>query len=116
MTAPKTVQYFGYYLVLVSATLIFAPNMLLSMLQIEETREPWIRIVGILVACLSVYYIRMGKSGNDDFAETSVYVRLSVLVSFVILAVMAIAPWQLVGFGVVDALAALWTRSKLAKN
>ena len=37
MSAPKTVQYFGYYLYIVAATLIFVPNLLLGMLQVPET-------------------------------------------------------------------------------
>ena len=116
MTAPKTVQYFGYYLYVVAATLVFAPNLLLNSLQVPETHEHWIRVVGILVACLAVYYHRMGQAGSEEFAVTTVYVRIFVLVSFVALWAAGIGPWQLIIFGVVDALAALWTMSRLKKG
>ena len=115
MTAPKTVQYFGYYLYIVAATLVFAPNLLLNTLQVAETQEAWIRVVGILVACLAVYYHRMGASGSEEFAVTSVYVRIFVLVSFIALWAAGIGAFQLIGFGVVDVLAAFWTMSKLKK-
>jgi hypothetical protein len=116
MTAPKTVQYFGYYLYIVAATIVFVPNLLANILLIPETNEPWIRVVGILVACLAVYYHRMGQAGSEEFAVTSVYVRIFVLVSFIALWGVGIGPWQLIIFGVVDAVAALWTMSKLKRG
>ncbi len=116
MTAPKTVQYFGYYLYIVAATLVFVPNILLSTLQVPETNEAWIRVVGILTACLAVYYHRMGQAGSEEFAVTSVYVRIFVLVSFIALWGTGIGPWQLIIFGVVDAVAAMWTMSKLKRG
>ena len=115
MTAPKTVQYFGYYLYVVALTLIFVPNLLLNTLQVPETHEVWIHVVGILVACLAVYYHRMGADGSEAFARTSVYVRFFVLASFIALWLTGIGPWQLIIFGVIDALAALWTFGKLKK-
>jgi hypothetical protein len=116
MTAPKTVQFFGYYLYVVAATLVFAPNMMLNVLQVPETNEAWIRVVGILVACLAVYYHRMGAAGSEEFAVTSTYVRLFVLVAFAALWAAGIGPWQLIIFGAVDALAAMWTMSCLKKG
>jgi hypothetical protein len=116
MTAPKTVQYFGYYLYIVAATLVFAPNFMLNTLQVPETTEAWIRVVGILVACLAVYYHRMGAAGSEEFAVTSTYVRIFVLVAFAALWAAGIGPWQLIIFGVVDTLAAVWTMSCLKKG
>jgi hypothetical protein len=113
MTAPKTVQYFGYYLYIVAATLVFVPNIL----QVPETNEVWIRVLGILVGGLAMYYHRMGQAGSEEFAVTSVYVRIIfVLVSFIALWGAGIGPWQLIIFGVIDALAALWTLSRLRKG
>ena len=99
-----------------AATLLFAPNLLLNTLQVPETNDVWIRVAGILVACLAVYYHQMGADGSETFARTSVYVRIFVLVAFVGLWLAAIGPWQLIVFGVVDALAALWTMSEWKKG
>ena len=44
--ASKSIYYFGLYLYVVGLTLIFVPNLLLSTLQMPETQEVWIRIVG----------------------------------------------------------------------
>ena len=115
MTASKTVQYFGYYLYLVAITLILAPNLLLTTMQIAETQEAWIRVTGILVACLAVYYHRMGAAGSEEFALTTVYVRIFVLVAFVALWLAHIGPVQLIAFGIVDVIAAFWTMSKLKR-
>jgi hypothetical protein len=116
MNAPKTIVYFSFYLFLVAALLLFAPNLLFGVLGIPETNEPWIRVVGILVVCLAVYYHVMGKAGSELFAKTSVFVRVGVLLGFIVLWLAGIAPVQLVPFGIVDALAALWTWSALSKS
>lgn len=116
MTASKTVMYFGFYLYLTAAQLLFAPNMLLGMLGVPHTNEPWIRIVGVLVGCLGVYYHLMGRAGFELFARVTVFVRLGVLASFVLLWLAHIAPPQLIVFGVIDALAAGWTFSALKKT
>jgi hypothetical protein len=57
----------------------------------------------------------MGAAGSEEFAVTSSYVRIFVLVAFIALWAAGIGPWQLIIFGVVDALAALWTMSALKR-
>lgn len=58
MTAPKTVQYFGYYLYIVASTLVFVPNLLANILQIPETNEPWIRVVDAVAAMWTMSTLR----------------------------------------------------------
>ena len=54
--AAKSLYYFGLYLYLAGATLIFIPNVFLSILGLPETNEAWIRIVGILTLVIGFYY------------------------------------------------------------
>jgi hypothetical protein len=109
MTAAKTVQYFSYYLFVLAAVLIFAPNIMLSVFQIPETNEVWIRVVGVLVACIAVYYYAMSALNSIPFLRLTVWVRLWVFAAFSGLWIAGFGPVQLILFGVVDALAALWT-------
>jgi uncharacterized membrane protein YGL010W len=109
MTAATTVKYFSFYLFVLAATLLFAPNMLLSVFQIQETNEVWIRVVGVLVVCIAVYYYSMSALDSAPFLRLTVWVRLWVFAAFLGLWVAGIGPVQLILFGAVDALAALWT-------
>jgi hypothetical protein len=58
--AAKSVYYFGIYLYLVSATLIFVPNILLGTLGIPEINEVWIRALGVLAGLIGFYFHRTG--------------------------------------------------------
>lgn len=109
MTAAKTVTYFSYYLFALAAVLLFAPNLMLSAFQIPETNEVWIRVVGVLVVCISIYYYAMAKNNSTPFLQLTVWVRLWVFAAFIGLWATGIGPIQLILFGAVDAVAALLT-------
>ncbi len=44
------------YVLLLGAVLLVIPNVLLSIFQIEETDEVWIRIIGLLLIGYGAYY------------------------------------------------------------
>ena len=48
---------FGIYTALVGIGFIFIPNTVLPMFKFPKTDEPWIRVMGILVALVAFYYI-----------------------------------------------------------
>jgi hypothetical protein len=113
MTAARTVKYFSYYLFALAAVLILIPNVLLSVFQLPETNEVWIRVVGVLVGCIAVYYHEMARQNLLPFLAMTVWVRIGVLLAFVGLWIAGVGPVQLILFGVLDAVAALWTKSFL---
>ena len=89
--------------------------MLLSLFQIAETTEVWIRVLGAVVFGIGLYYIFMAPSGNVLFFTLSVYVRASILVWFIIFVMMDWVPAQLILFGLVDTAGATWTYMALRK-
>lgn len=115
-TAAKTVYYFGIYLFLLSAVLITYPNLLLSTFQMPETNEVWIRVVGVLVFSLGIYYVYMAITNHSFFLMITVYVRSSILLWFTGLVIAGWAPPTLILFGAVDFAAAMWTLYELKKN
>ena len=62
--AAKSVYYFGFYLYLVGATLIFIPNFLLKTMGIPETNEVWIRVVGF--AC-NINWVLLSSGGSKKY-------------------------------------------------
>ena len=108
-----SVGVFGVYLAGTAATLIVAPNMLLGMLKIEPTTDPWIRVLGVVVATLAGYYIAAARAENVQFFRMTVWARVGVLAGFAGLIACGLAPTQIIGFGAIDAVGALWTWSAL---
>ena len=113
--AAKSVYYFGFYLYLVSATLIFIPNILLGVLGIPLTNEVWIRVLGVLVGLIAFYYHQSGAKNISAFFPLTIPTRIIVLISFILFAVLKMASPMLVGFGAVDFAGAMWTMMVLKK-
>jgi len=114
--AAKSVYYFGIYLVVLSLTLVAMPNMLLSMFQLPETNEVWIRIVGVLVFNIGVLYLYMAPTDNTVFFALSAYLRASIIVWFTLFVLLGFVSPMLILFGAVDLLGAVWTFTALRKS
>lgn len=114
--ASKSLYYFGFYLLALGITLIASPNLILSLFQIQETTEVWIRVLGTVVSAIGLYYVFMASSNNALFLILSVYVRATILLWFVIFVVLDWAPPQLILFGLVDVAGAAWTYMALKKQ
>lgn len=114
--AAKTVYYFGFYLLLTGITLVFAPNLLLSMFGFEPTAEVWIRVVGSLAFAIGLYYIFTAPTNNEVFLKITVYNRLLIVGWFGLFVALGWAKAPLLLFGGVDLLGVLWTWSALRKG
>lgn len=115
-TAAKSVYYFGYYLLALSIVLIAIPNFLLSTFQFPETNEVWIRVVGVLVLCIGIYYVYLAQSGSTLFLTLTVYIRASILIWFTAFVLLEWVEWKLILFGLVDFAGAVWTYLELKKK
>lgn len=111
--AARSVFVFGVYLVGTGALLIGAPNVLLGPLGIAAPTEPWIHVLGMIVAVLGGYYIAAARAELEAFFRATVLFRTLALAGFAGLAVAGLAPATLIGFGVIDAIAAFWTWTAL---
>jgi|GEM_PF-179565 hypothetical protein len=114
--AGKSVYYFGFYLLGLGLILTAVPNLLLSTFQLPETNEVWIRVVGVIVFNIGLYYVFMAPQNNTTFLMLSVFTRAAILLWFIVFAVIGWAPYTLVLFGLVDAAGAVWTYTSLKKS
>ncbi len=109
----RSVYLFSLYLFGLGAILVLVPNVLLGMFGMPETGEVWIRVVGVLVLVLGLYYFQAASNELIPFLRASVYGRGAVLVFFTGFSLFGLAPVTLILFGAVDALAAFWTFTAL---
>ena len=107
--AAFTVRAFGYYLLALGVVLVFVPNLLLAASFISTTSEVWIRVLGVVVFNLGVYYIYAAKCEATAFFRATVFTRTLVLVAFSAFWLLGLVQPMLVAFGAVDFLGGLWT-------
>jgi len=111
--AAFSVKVFAVYLAGLGVTLLFVPNLLLGLFGFAATAEVWIRVLGVVVINLGVYYWFAAVSESVPFFRASVATRVFVLVAFTALVVAGLAQSTLILFGAVDALGGLWTHLAL---
>ncbi|HQR18376.1 MAG TPA: hypothetical protein PK948_08385, partial [Gemmatimonadales bacterium] len=107
--AARSVHVFGTYLLLLGVALLAAPNLLLELFGLFPTLEVWIRVVGMLVVFLGVYYRVAAAAELASFFLATVLLRASVTLFFLLFILAGWAEWPLVLFGLVDAAGAAWT-------
>lgn len=107
--AARSVCYFGFYLYLVGLTLIFVPNTFLKLMQMPETTEPWIRLLGVLAFNVGYYYHRMGVKNYQPFFKLTIPTRFFVFITCAVFVMMKYVSVLLLGVGAIDFLGAVWT-------
>jgi hypothetical protein len=110
--AARTVQIWGLYALGVGLVLLLVPNVLLDVLRIPTTDEPWIRIMGVLALAIGVYYLGGARTGAPVFFRATVAGRVVVAVGIVVLAVVW-GYWAAILFAVAEVISALWTWTAL---
>ena len=113
--ASRSVYYFGFYLLATGVTLTVFPNTLLSIVGMPEATEVWIHILGAIVFMIGLYYVFMAPANHALFLTLTVYARCAVFVWFLVFVLIGMAPVQLMLFGSVDLIGAIWTYTALRK-
>ncbi|HEX4934199.1 MAG TPA: hypothetical protein VFV33_13510 [Gemmatimonadaceae bacterium] len=112
----RTVFAFACYLFVLGLLLLLAPNTLLALFHIPPTTEVWIRVVGMLVLFLGVYYTVAARAECRPVLLWSARLRTSVFFFFAAFVLAGLAPAVLLVFGVIDVAGALWTFGALRKD
>lgn len=114
--AAKSLVVFGVYLLMNAVGLTFIPNTVLGMFGLPATQEPWIRVLGLLAGIIGYYYIFAARQGLRSFYPATVHGRGAAGLVFLGLVAAKVGPWQLLIFGAVDLLAAVWTHFALKRE
>lgn len=97
------------YVILSGLPLAVFPNPLLKLLGFAPTQEVWIRILGLLLVVLSVYYYRLAKYGNDKTVMATVLGRSIFCVGIISFVLLDLGKPMLLAFAAVEAFFAVWT-------
>ena len=116
----RTVELFGWLILLEGLVILFAPDLLVSLLQIPPLREQaanYLRLVGVLVSGLGMLYVVSGRLDAQGFVFASLLDRPLVPPVMVALWYLGFLPWQLaLAFSLQDFASFLWTYSLWRKE
>ena len=111
----RTVEIFGWIMVVESAGLLFAPHLaawLLHLPPLSEQAANYLRLVGLLVGGLGMLYIVSGRLNAQGFVFATLLDRPLVPPIMVVLWWLGIIPGTLAMlFALSDGLSSLWTFS-----
>ncbi|MEO6394674.1 MAG: hypothetical protein ABIO40_02030 [Devosia sp.] len=107
--AARSIFVFGLYLVLLGAALMIVPNVVLAPFGFPATNEVWIRLAGSLVVIIGWFFLVAARHENGPFFRATLLARPFLFLSLVAFVLFGLAPPQLILFGVIDLLGALWT-------
>jgi hypothetical protein len=107
--AARSAYVFGIYLIVIGGMAMGAPNTLLSVLRMEPTTEPWIRILGVVVAAIGMLDVACARTNQVGFFRATVVTRTFAALSFGAFVILGLAPPMILLFGAIDGAGALWT-------
>lgn len=111
-----SLRVFGFYLLGAGALLVFAPNLLLGLVRLPPTHEIWIRVLGVVVFNVGVFYQVSAELNHRALYKASVFCRFLVMVAFLAFVGLKLAPPTLLIFGAVDLAGGVWTLMALLSD
>lgn len=112
----KSVFVFGVYLSLVGLTLLLIPNFFLTTIGVENTREVWIRLSGLLLMALSVYYFAAAKHNIFVIFKVTAVIRCSILFFFTAFVYLQMMEPVMLIFAAIDFAGGFWTWLTMKKE
>ncbi|MDP1726244.1 MAG: hypothetical protein Q8M15_05630 [Bacteroidota bacterium] len=105
----RSVFIFGIYLGVIGLILLLVPNMLITPFGIEPTYEVWIRLSGILLMALAVYYTLAAKHEMVVIMKATAFIRLTIIFFFTAFALFKLTSPNIIIFSAIDFLGGAWT-------
>jgi len=107
--AARSVLVFGIYLLGLGLGLLLAPDALLAFFGQPPVTDPWLRVVGLVVIVLALYYLSAARSGNEAFFRWTTWGRPLAGGALVIMISVGLLPRFTALLAVLDLAGAAWT-------
>lgn len=112
----KSVFIYGIYLAINGLMLLTVPNILITSLGIEPTNEVWIRLSGLLLAAISVYYFLAARYELAVIMKATAFIRFAIIFFFGAFVLLDLVSPNIIVIAVIDFLGGLWTFLMLRKE
>jgi hypothetical protein len=100
---------FGIYLLVLGVGLLAFPDTLLALFRQPPTQEPWLRVVGLVVLVLGIYYLGAAREEVTAFFRFTLVGRPLAAAILIGLVAVAGAPAFVLILGAIDLACAAWT-------
>ena len=107
-----SVLVWAIYELVVGVGLFLIPTQVTQMLGIDDPQEVWIKVVGLVVVLIGVYFLGAVFNNSNWMYRYTVFGRIIAVIGLAYLAILD-GPWQLWIFAIVDGFGALWTYTAL---
>jgi hypothetical protein len=112
----RSVSVYAIYVFALGATLMLIPNVPLPVFGLPQATEVWIRVAGMSVIFLSIFYFIAARNEVREFFVASVAIRFAVPVIFGAFVLAGFAPWNLILLTPLDVIFAIWTLVELRRS
>ena len=114
--AARSILVYSIYTFGLGATLVLVPNVPLPIFGLPEATEVWVRVAGMTVIFLSIFYYLSARNEYRALFVASVAIRFAVVGFFAAFAAAGFASWNLLLLTPFDVLFAIWTWMSLPRR
>ena len=114
--AARSIFIYSIYTFGLGATLLLVPNIPLPLFGLPEAHEVWIRVAGMTVLFLSLFFYIAARNEYRQIFVWSVWTRFAVVGFFAAFAAANFTSWNILLFTPLDVLFAIWTWLSLRKD
>ena len=111
----RSIFIYGIYVLGLGGALLLIPNIPLPIFGLPQASEVWIRVAGMTVIFLGIFYLVAARYEYREIFVASVPIRFAVVGFFAAFIVAGYAPWNLLLFTPFDVLFAIWTLAELRR-
>ena len=112
----RSVFVYGIFYAINGLMLLLAPNILLDSLSIENTTEVWIRLAGILLTAISIYYFIAAKYEIIVIMKATAFIRLTIILFFTAFVLLDMVSSSIIIISILDFIGGAWTYLMLRKE
>ena len=105
----RSILIYSIYVFGLGATLMLAPNIPLPIFGLPQASEVWIRVAGMTVIFLGIFYVVAARNEYREIFVASVGIRFAVPIVFAGFVIAGFAPWNLILLTPLDVIFAIWT-------
>jgi hypothetical protein len=112
----RSVFVYGIYVLGLGATLLLIPTVPLKLFGLAEATEVWVRVAGMTVLFLGIFYLLAARNEVHDQFVASVVLRFAVVGFFAAFAALGYTTWNILLLTPLDIVFALWTLAELRRE
>lgn len=114
--AARSIFVYAIYVFGLGGVLMLAPNIPLPIFGLPEASEVWIRVAGMTVIFLGIFYLISALNEYREIFVASVWIRYAVPVIFAAFAIAGFTSWNILLLTPFDVIFATWTLVALRRS